>query len=102
MSEVTEFYYLPGFFTAYRKRPGKLSLKRKQRESGFIILKEACMRYPYGIDLKRKRLAVLYYRLGEYDWHHNNYCRSLINYFLAGIFDPFRTVDFVLKKIKVL
>jgi len=35
------------------------------------------MRYPNGIDLKRKRLAVWYYHLGEYDWHRNNYCRSL-------------------------
>jgi len=100
MSEVTKFYYLPRCFTAYRKRPGQMSLKRKQWEDGFIVLKEACKRYPYGINLKRKRMAVLYYRLGEYDRTHHHYFRSIRNYFLSIILDPFRAINVILNEIK--
>jgi glycosyltransferase involved in cell wall biosynthesis len=102
MGEVANFYYLPQFLTAYRKRPGQISSRRQLWEEGFTILGDACQRYPYGVNLRRKRLAVLYYRLGKYDWDHNDYFQALGNYFLAGILDPFRTVDLILNKIKTL
>jgi glycosyltransferase involved in cell wall biosynthesis len=98
MSEVAKFHYIPDVLTAYRKHRYQTSLKRKMWEDGIIILKEACKRYPYGVNLRRKRLAVLYYRLGKHDWGHNGYFRAVKNYFLAGIFDPFRAVDFILNK----
>jgi hypothetical protein len=95
MSEVTKFYYIPIFLTAYRKHMGQKSSKRRQWQDGFTILKEACERYPYSLNLKRKRLAVLYYRLGEYDWKDNNYFRALKNLFSAGLFDPLRALNFI-------
>jgi glycosyltransferase involved in cell wall biosynthesis len=101
MSEVTKFYYLCEYLTAYRKHGGQKSLKRQQWEDGFNILEEACNRYPYGFNLKRKRLGVLYYRLGEYDWSHNAYLSGLKNYFLAAMLDPFRAVNFIQNKIRV-
>ena len=101
MSEVTKFYYIPNILAAYRKHPGQISSRRRLWEEGFIILREACKRYPYGINLKRKRLAVLYYRLGEYDWRHNDYFRALRNYFLAGVLDPVRIIDFIQNKITI-
>ena len=101
MSEVTKFYYLPDFFAAYRKRSGQISSTRRLWEDGFTILKEACKRFPYGANLKRKRLAVLYYRLGEYDWGHYNYFRGLMNYCLAGMLDPVRIIDFIQNKITI-
>jgi len=102
LSEVTKFYYLPHFLTAYRKYPGQISSRRSLWEAGFVVLRDACKRYPYGVNLRRKRMAVLYYRLGQYDWDHNDCFQALKNYFLAGILDPFRTVDFILNKMKEL
>ena len=99
MSEVANFYYIPDVLTAYRKHRDQTSLKRKMWEDGIIILKEACKRYPYGSNLKRKRLAVLYYRLGEYDWKNKDFLRALKNYCFAGILDPARAVAFVFNNI---
>lgn len=101
MIEVAKFYYLSQFLIAYRKRPGQMSSKRQQWEEGFTVLRDACQRYPYGFNLRRKRLAVLYYRLGEYDWSHNAYLSGLKNYFLAAMLDPFRAVKFIQNKTRV-
>jgi len=98
MSEITKFYFIPDFLIGYRKHENQTSLTRQMWEDGFIILKGASKRYPYGVNLRRKRLAVLYYRLGKHDWGHNCYFRAVKNYFLAGIFDPFRAIDFILNK----
>ncbi len=99
LSEVTKFYYLPELLFAYRKHMEQLSSERRMWEDGFIVLKEACHRFPYGYNLRRKRLAILYYRLGEYDWKNNDYLRGLKNCCLAGIFDPVRAIAFVLSHI---
>jgi len=101
MSEVTKFYYLFHFLIAYRKHPGQISSRRSSWETGFIVLRDACKRYPYGVNLKRKRMAVLSYRLGEYDWSHNAYLSGLKNYFLAGMLDPLRAIDFIQNKTRV-
>ena len=92
MGEKTHFYFIPKYLASHRKRQGQVSAKRQLWEDGFVILQEACKRYPYGNAVKRKRRAVLHYRLGEYDWRHSNYFRSLLNLFLSGILDPFRAL----------
>jgi hypothetical protein len=102
MSEFAKFAYVSECLMAYRKHPSQQSLKRKQWEDGFLILEEACKRHPYGFNLKRKRLGVLYYRLGEYDWNHNNKLRAFKNIFLAGILDPYRAVNFISSRLKSL
>ena len=99
LSEVAKFYYIPDPLIAYLKHTGQLSSERKMWEDGFTILKEACQRYPYGANLKRKRLAVLYYHLAQHDWRNGDYFRSSRNYLLAGLLDPFRAVDVTLHKM---
>lgn len=99
MSEITKFYYIPDILIGYRKHRGQKSSARRQWEDGFTILKEACQRYPYGANLKRKRLAVLYYHLAQHDWRNGDYFRSSRNYLLAGLLDPFRAVDVTLHKM---
>jgi len=101
MGENTKFYYIPDYLISYRRRLDQMSLKRRQWEEGFITLRESCKRYPYGLNVKRKRLAVLYYRLGEYDWGHHGYFRALKNYFFATILDPFRAMNVIQSKIRV-
>ncbi len=95
IGEVRRFHYITESLTAYRKRPGQKSLDRRMWEDGFGILEEACKRYPYGKRLKRKRLGILYYRLGQYDWRHGDYLRGLKNYFLGGMSDPFRAFELI-------
>jgi glycosyltransferase involved in cell wall biosynthesis len=99
INEVTKFYYLPDFFTAYRKRTGQISSKRQLWEDGFVILKEASKRYPYGVNLRRKRMAVLYYRLGEYDWVHKLYLKATKHFWLVGMFDPLRGAEVFISSI---
>lgn len=95
MAEISDFCYTSKCLAAYRRHPAQISLKRRQWEDGFLILKEACKRYPYGNSVKRKRLAVLHYRLGEYDWSHNLYWRGITHFLLAAMFDPERSIEFV-------
>jgi glycosyltransferase involved in cell wall biosynthesis len=106
LSEVSRFFYISDCLVGYRRHQGQQSLKRRQWEDGFIILSDACNRYPYPLKLRFKRLAVLYYRLGEYDWRQRQYFKGLINLFLAGLTDPIRAynfvVDFFIKKLKLL
>lgn len=100
MSEVTKFYYLNEFLTAHRKHPGQtMTTKRKLWEDGFNVLKEAYKRHPYEAKLKHERLAILYYRLGEYDWNHKLYWRSAKHFLLAGMLDPLRGVEVFLSSL---
>lgn len=99
MVEMTKFFYLPKCLTSYRKHPGQISSGRKIWEDDFVILREACKRYPYGISVRRKRLAVLHHRLGRYDWNHGDYLGSIKGYFLAGLLDPPKAIRFSIDKI---
>lgn len=92
IGEKSKFYYLAECLMGYRIHIGQQSLKRRQWEDGFNILREASERYPYQFSVKRKRLAVLYYRLAENDWREGRYLRSLWNYMMAGIHDPKRAI----------
>lgn len=97
--ETSRFYYLPKCLTAYRLHPGQLSQKREMWELGFVLLKKAYRRYPYSINTIRKRIAVLYYRLGKHDLMHRAYLKALFYFILAGMCDPLRGIGFVLDQI---
>jgi len=102
MVERTKLFYLPKCLASYRKHPGQISSGRKIWEDGFVTLREASKRYPYGISIIRKRFAILHHRLGKYDWDHNDYFKALENYFLAGLLDPFKSFGVILNKVKLL
>lgn len=99
MGEKTNFYFIPECLASHRKRQGQVSSKRKLWEDGFVILQEACKRYPYGNSVKRKRRAVLHYRLGEYDWRHNSYLSAAKQFTLSAMFDPLRSIDFIISTV---
>lgn len=99
MGEKTNFYFIPEYLASHRKRQGQVSSRRKLWEDGFVILQEACKRYPYGNSVKRKRTAVLHYRLGEYDWRHNSYLSAAKQFMLSAMFDPVRSIDFIISTI---
>lgn len=99
MSEVSKFYYISECLMAYRIHSGQQSIRRDQWEDGFLVLEQACERYPYSIALKRKRLAVIYYRLGLHDYKSGNIPSSFFNFILAFFYDPTRALIHLSKQI---
>ncbi|PXF55080.1 MAG: hypothetical protein C4B57_03920 [Deltaproteobacteria bacterium] len=96
ISEVAQFHYISDFLVGYRRHSGQQSLQRRQWEDGFTILKDACARHSYGLDIKRKRLAVLYYRFGQHDFRQRQFASAAKNFFLAGLLDPVRATKFLM------
>jgi len=99
MIENAKFFYLPNCLASHRKHPSQISSGRKIWEDGFVILREAYRRYPYGATVKRKRLAVINYRLGEYDWNHKLYWKATKHFLSAGMFDPVRGAEFFISSL---
>jgi len=64
--------------------------------NGFKILEKACSRYPYGWNVKRRRLAVLHFRVGQCFSSEGAYYQAMKNFLLAGFFDPVRTAKVLL------
>lgn len=102
LSETSRFHYLPDKLTSYRKHQGQKSSKRIMWEDGFDILKIATARHDYGFNLRRKRLAVLYYRLGEFDLKNRSYVRALYNFFSSFALDPIRAIKTIPCASKIL
>lgn len=91
LSEVTHFHFLRKHLLGYRNYGGQESCRREMWEEGFDILEKAVNRYPYGSKTKRKRLAVLHYRLGMHDLRNGDFLCCFKNLLLAGMLDPFRS-----------
>jgi glycosyltransferase involved in cell wall biosynthesis len=91
-SERTRLFYLPKYLFGYRKSPQQMSKCRKMWETGFYILEKARKRYPYSLTVRRKRKAVLHYRLGIHDLINRRIGSFLKNIFLAFIHDPWRSI----------
>jgi glycosyltransferase involved in cell wall biosynthesis len=92
--EVTKAAFLDAPVWYYRQHPDTQSNKHTKRrwENGFKILEKACRRYPYGWNVKRRRLAVLHFRFGQCLSSEGSYARAFRNFLLAVIFDPLRAI----------
>lgn len=90
--EVTMAAFLDEPVWYYRRHPDTQSTKHTKRRwmNGFKILEKACRRYPYGWNVKRRRLAVLHFRLGQCLSSERAYLPAVKNFLLAGFFDPAR------------
>ena len=98
ITEKFEIKYIKEPLYKYRYHKDQLSHDVRMWKGGFTILNNACKRNGYSFNIKRKRLAVLYYRMGQYELRCGNYYRFTKNYFFAGILDPIRSFGFVFKK----
>jgi glycosyltransferase involved in cell wall biosynthesis len=96
--EVTKAAFLDEPMWYYRHHPDTQSSKHSKRRwmNGFMILEKACRRYPYGWSVKRRRLAVLHFRVGQCFSSEGAYFQAVKNFLLAGFFDPGRTVKVLL------
>jgi glycosyltransferase involved in cell wall biosynthesis len=92
IQEISKFYYISDSLVGYRVHSEQSTHKRKLWEDGFLILNDACKRYPYGSVLKSKRQAVLYYRLGEHDLKARKYISSASNFLKSFRYDPVRAI----------
>lgn len=95
IAEVSSVLYVPDCLVAHRKHGKQQSIvsRRQMWQEGFEILDRACRRYPYGIDVKRKRKAVLHYRLFECDWAERSRARAVLHFLCAALLDPLRALS---------
>lgn len=91
--EVTKFSYLPDTLFKYRKHQDTLSARFSKRRwlAGFVILDKACKRRRYGWNTRRKRLAVLNFRLGQCLVPERKFLKAGLYFALTLLFDPIRS-----------
>jgi glycosyltransferase involved in cell wall biosynthesis len=99
MREITKFYFLPKCLLGYRKHSGQMSEQRFMWEAGFDVLERGIERYPYSLEAKRKRLAVLHYRLGMWDLMNRHYRHFFRHLCLAFVYDPYRSVKILRRSV---
>jgi glycosyltransferase involved in cell wall biosynthesis len=96
--EVTKAAFLDETVWYYRRHPDTQSTKHTKRRwmNGFKILDKACSRYPYARSVRRRRLAVLHYRLAQCLLSEREYLPAIKNILLSGFFDPARAIKVLL------
>jgi len=96
--EVTKAAFIDEPVWYYRRHPDTQSTKHTKRRwtNGFKILEKACRRYPYRWSVKRRRLAVLHFRVGQCFSSEGAHFQAAKNFLLAGFFDPARAAKIVL------
>lgn len=100
LAEATKLAYLNEVLWYKREHSDSLSGKFCKRRylAGFIILRKACKRYPYGFSIRRRRLAVLHFRLGQCFLLERRFFAGLWHMCLAATIDPKRGVRIVIGK----
>jgi glycosyltransferase involved in cell wall biosynthesis len=100
LAEVSRLSYMKETLWYYREHSESLSQRHTRRrwEAGFTILRKACKRYPYGIGVRRRRLAVLHFRLGQCLVEDGRYLAAGIRFLLAGFLDPIRGINVLVGK----
>jgi glycosyltransferase involved in cell wall biosynthesis len=103
LAEVTKLAYIDDYLFYYRRHKDSISAKKAKLrwKNGFKILKKASKRYNYRLSVKRRRLAVLNFRLGQCFLEEGKYIRAGIKFALSGILDPFRSYMVLTKYEKV-
>ena len=103
LSEVAKISYINDNLFYYRRHKDSISSKNAELrwKNGFTILKKASKRYHYSMRAKRKRYAVLNFRLGQCYFEKKAYSASLCRFAIAGALDPVRSLRVLLKKQKI-
>jgi glycosyltransferase involved in cell wall biosynthesis len=101
ISERYKFYFLNSKLISYRQHPGQVSVTRTKRmwEDGFKVLDNALKRFPYPTEIRRKRLAVIHYRLGEFGLLEKKYRLSVVHFSKSFLYDPLRAIKFLLSNV---
>lgn len=94
LAEVTKLAYLDELLWYYRRHLYTQSQKHSRRrwQTGFKILSKACERRPYGLNIRRRRLAVLNFRLGQCLIEEKRFGQAAARFTIAGLLDPLRAI----------
>ncbi len=92
LAEAAPVGYIDEILWCYRRHGGSISSTRAKLrwQNGFKILDAACRRYPYSAAVRRKRQAVLHFRLGQCLVQEKNFLKAAYHLMLAGVLDPAR------------
>lgn len=92
--------YMDEVLWAYRRHGESVSRTRtlERWHNGFIILENACKRYPYPLKTRLRRRAVLHFRIGQCLMLEKNYLKALFHFSNAGLHDPVRLLAVVTGK----
>lgn len=104
LAEITRFGYLDEALWYYRRHPDTQSGKHSRRrwDAGFRILDKACKRRNYSSSVRRKRLAVLNFRLGQCFAQEGKFLKAGLRLALAFMLDPLRAVRVISRAEKIL
>jgi len=103
LAEVTKLAFINKNLYYYLRHPESESVKYaiKMWESGFKILDKSRNRYGYGINVVRKRMAVLHYRIGQCLLRDKRYVKGFSRFLLAGLLDPIRAIKVLLHQERI-
>ncbi len=92
LAEVAPVGYLDEVLWCYRRHEASVSHGRtvERWRNGFVILKKAAERYPYPYGVKRRRRAVLHFRMGQCLLQQRSFGRAALHLVAAGVLDPLR------------
>ncbi|QEM68661.1 glycosyltransferase [Geobacter sp. FeAm09] len=98
IKERSDFFYLNEKLTYYRQHPEQLSITKcsKMWEDSLVVLKSAMERYPYPAWVRRKRLAVIHYRLGAFCLQAKIYHKAIWHFVRSCWYDPVRAAKCIL------
>jgi hypothetical protein len=100
IAEVAKLSYIDETLWFYRKHSDTQSSNHTLRrwKTGIKILDKACKRYPYSFNIRRRRFAVLYFRIGQCHLAEKRIFKVIIYFLAAAILDPIRSIKVVLGK----
>jgi glycosyltransferase involved in cell wall biosynthesis len=103
LAEAAPVAYLDECLWCYRRHEGSISnTKAKLRwQNGFRILEAACRRYPYPASVRRKRRAVLHFRLGQCFLQEKKVFVAIYHVVVAGLLDPVRALTVLMGRERV-
>ncbi|HIK58842.1 MAG: glycosyltransferase [Verrucomicrobiales bacterium] len=94
LAETATFAFINKDLWFYRRHPNTQSQKHAKRrwEMAFLILKKAFKRYPYGLSVRRKRLAVINFRIGQCFLAEGRFLMAIARFLISGLLDPVRAM----------
>ncbi len=100
LAEKTRLGYIDDHLFYYRRHSDSISAKNAELRwrNGFIILRKASRRYNYSFKAKRKRFAVLHFRIGQCLLENRCFTKAVGHFFISGLSDPARSILVLLKK----
>ncbi len=95
VAEVAKLAFIDEEVFYYRRHKDSISHKRASVRwvNGFTILDKAVKRYPYSAAARRKRRAVLHFRLGQCMLEERKFLPAAVRFLSAACLDPVRSLQ---------